>query len=101
MKHSEPDLRLDPACSVITAFGGGNVTEGIKQVAAITGKHQSRVLRWMYSKVKGGTGGQIPFAHVEGLLAEARRRELPLTLKDVSPHVAAVVNPHTAEAAAE
>lgn len=99
MRYSGPDLRLDPARSVIAVFGDGDVTEGIKAVAAITGKHQSRVLRWMYSKDKGGTGGQIPFAHVEGLLAEARRRELPLTLEDVSPHVAAVANPGNLEAA--
>lgn len=44
---------LEPARTVIAKIG-------VDKVAEITGKHVSRVYRWMYPKSRGGTGGLIP-----------------------------------------
>lgn len=46
--------RLEPASSIICAFGG------VDRVAAITGRDKTRVYRWMRAVDKGGTGGEIP-----------------------------------------
>lgn len=59
------EKHLDPARSVIAKIG-------IDKVAEVTGKHVSRVYRWMYAKEKGGTGGFIPPEDAKTLLAWAR-----------------------------
>lgn len=64
---------LNPASSIIEAFGG------VEKVSAVTGKHISRVYRWMYPKSLGGTGGVIPQAEAEKLLQHAREQNLPIT----------------------
>lgn len=63
----------EPAKSVIAALGG------VDKVSEITGKHVSRVYRWMYPKARGGTDGFIPQADAEKLLAHATREHLPVT----------------------
>lgn len=67
------DAKLDPALSVIKTLGG------FEAVAVITGKHISRVYRWTYPKERGGTGGYIPQADAEVLLAHAKEKGLPVT----------------------
>jgi hypothetical protein len=67
---------LEPANSVIRALGG------FEAVAAITGKHISRVYRWTYPKARGGTGGYIPPAEAETLLAHAKENGLQVTAAD-------------------
>lgn len=64
---------LEPARSVIAAFGG------VEKVSTITGKHVSRVYRWMYPKDRGGTDGFIPQAEAETLLAHAQHHNVPVT----------------------
>lgn len=64
---------LEPARSVIAAFGG------VEAVSTITGKHVSRVYRWMYPKANGGTDGFIPQVDAEKLLGHARRKAMPIT----------------------
>lgn len=64
---------LEPARSVISAIGG------VDKVAEITGKHVSRVYRWMYPKAKGGTDGFIPQAEAETLLRHAEANGLAVT----------------------
>jgi hypothetical protein len=64
---------LDPARSVISALGG------VEKVAEITGKHVSRVYRWMYPKANGGTDGFVPQPDAEKLLQYARDNDKPLT----------------------
>lgn len=66
------DKHLDPAKSVIAKIGADKVAE-------VTGKHISRVYRWMYAKEKGGTGGFIPPEDAKSLLAWARDNNLPLS----------------------
>jgi hypothetical protein len=63
---------LDPARSVIAKIG-------VDKVAEITGKHVSRVYRWMYPKEKGGTGGFIPPADAQVILAYAVSEGVPLS----------------------
>lgn len=53
---------LDPAKSIIDKIG-------IETMHAVTGKHVSRIYRWMYSKERGGTGGIIPQADAASVLA--------------------------------
>lgn len=80
MTHQDADeLRLEPARSIIEAFGNGDITAGISVVSEITGRDRSRVLRWMYPKTKGGTDGAIPTGAIQTLFSEAKRRDLQLT----------------------
>jgi hypothetical protein len=69
------EKHLDPAKSVIAKIGIG-------EVSAITGKHISRVYRWMYPRHRGGTGGIIPQADAFRLLAHARATGLDLKPDD-------------------
>ena len=66
---------LEPAKSIISKLG-------VEAVAGITGKHVSRVYRWMYSKKRGGTGGQIPIADAALLLAYAREEGVELSAEE-------------------
>lgn len=69
------ETHLDPAKSVIAKIG-------IEKVSAITGKHVSRVYRWMYPKERGGTGGRVPQEEAEKLLAYAKENSIELTPAD-------------------
>lgn len=66
------DEHLEPARSVIAKLG-------VEKVAEITGKHVSRVYRWMYSKARGGTGGFIPPLDAQLLLQYANANEIALS----------------------
>lgn len=67
---------LDPARSIIAKFGG------VEAVSAITGKHITRVYRWMYPKTRGGTGGLIPQAEAAKLLAHAKSARIKASPAD-------------------
>jgi len=72
------EKHLDPAKSIIGKIG-------IEKVAEVTGKHVSRVYRWMYPKEKGGTGGLIPQTDAPAILAYAKSKRIPLKEKDFFP----------------
>lgn len=63
---------LDPARSIISKIG-------TEKVAEITGRHVSRVYRWMAPKEKGGTDGFIPPAEARALLDYARKHGVDLS----------------------
>lgn len=65
-------------------------------MSAITGKHVSRVYRWMYPKEKGGTGGYVPQEDAAKLLKAAPVRGVPLKPADFFE----VSDPASAEVAA-
>lgn len=65
------EKHLDPAKSIIAKIG-------IDKVSEITGKHVSRVYRWMYPKDRGGTGGVIPQSDAPALLAYAKENQIAL-----------------------
>jgi hypothetical protein len=69
------ETHLNPAKSVIGKIG-------IDKVATITGKHVSRVYRWMYPKERGGTGGRVPQEDAEKLLAYAKEHKIDLAPAD-------------------
>lgn len=69
------DKHLNPAKSIIAKIG-------IEKVSEITGKHVSRVYRWMYPKERGGTGGMIPHSEAPALLAYAQAHSIDLTAGD-------------------
>jgi hypothetical protein len=69
---------LDPAKSIILKIG-------VDKVAEITGKHVSRVYRWMYSKERGGTGGLIPQTDAPALLAYAAANGVDISPADFFP----------------
>jgi hypothetical protein len=69
------EKHLEPAKSIIAKIG-------INKVSELTGKHVSRVYRWMYAKEAGGTGGFIPNADVAALLAYAKENGIDLTAAD-------------------
>ncbi len=66
------EKHLDPARSIIAKIG-------IEKVAEVTGKHVSRVYRWMYPKERGGTGGFIPQADAQTLLQYSRENGIALS----------------------
>ena len=66
---------LEPARSIIAKIG-------VATVAEVTGKHVSRVYRWMYPKSRGGTGGFIPQDEAQKLLGHAHRSGIDLNPAD-------------------
>jgi hypothetical protein len=72
------DAHLEPAKSIIAKIG-------IEKVAEITGKHVSRVYRWMYPKERGGTGGLIPQTDAPTILKYARDNSIELSPADFFP----------------
>lgn len=64
--------QLNPAKSIISKLGGAPA------VAEITGKHPSRVYRWMQPKEAGGTGGLIPNKEAMKILDAASKRGVAL-----------------------
>ena len=78
------EKHLEPAKSIIAKIG-------IDKVSEITGKHVSRVYRWMYPKDRGGTGGFIPQADVPTLLSYAKANNIDLSADEffAVPEVAA------------
>lgn len=74
MMVMKPD-HLEPARSVIAKIG-------VDKVAEITGKHVSRVYRWMYPQKRGGTGGIIPPGDAQKLLSWARENDVALSPAD-------------------
>ena len=69
-------MHLDPAKTIIERLGG------VDAVARRTGKHISRIYRWMYPPERGGTGGVIPQREIAGLLEFAREEGIPLSPAD-------------------
>ncbi len=67
---------LEPARTIIGKLGGP------EKVARITGRHVSRVYRWMYPTDRGGTGGIIPHGEARKMLAFAEDEGLPLAPSD-------------------
>lgn len=70
---------MEPASTIIEICGG------FKAVAEITGRDETRVRRWTYTKEKGGTDGLIPSEIAQILMSEANKRNLPLTPKHFFP----------------
>jgi hypothetical protein len=69
-------MSLEPAKSIIGKLGGP------EKVAEITGRHISRVYRWMYSAARGGTGGVIPHGEARKLLDYADANGIDLQPAD-------------------
>jgi hypothetical protein len=70
------DRNLEPAYSVIAKAGG------VDAVAAITGKHVSRIYRWTYPRAKGGTGGVVPHDDATKILKHAAEAGLNIAARD-------------------
>lgn len=66
--------RCEPAYSVIRRLGGVTPTAKILKIAP------SSVSRWM---VEEGTAGKIPQNHWKALIANAKKREIELSLEDL------------------
>lgn len=84
--------RLDPARSIIAKIG-------VEKVADITGRHVSRVYRWMQSQESGGTGGMIPNTEAQKLLAWARETGFDLSPAEFFAASEMTPAPATGEAA--
>jgi hypothetical protein len=70
---------MEPARTIIDMLGGPT------KVAAITGKHRTRVSNWMRPKSVGGTGGTIPQTHHRKLIDAAQEMGLSLSGDDFLP----------------
>jgi hypothetical protein len=71
---------LEPAKTVIEICGG------VKATAEMAGAHHTWVRRWTYPRHRhDGTGGLIPAKFQAPILAEAKRRGLPLTAEHFFP----------------
>lgn len=71
--------QLDPAATIIEAFGG------VEKVGEITGAYRSTVYRWAKPRLAGGTGGIVPHWHVPKLLAHARQHGIAVTEANFAP----------------
>ncbi|MGV1803467.1 hypothetical protein ACQZ6A_16500 [Agrobacterium vitis] len=69
---------IEPAKSIVSKFG-------VSLAAEITGRHVSRVYRWMYPRDRGGTGGVIPHADALALLEYAKTHGLDLSPVEFFP----------------
>lgn len=69
-------MNVEPAYSIIEVLGG------VRRVAEVTGRHYSRVYRWMYPDERGGTGGIIPAREQKKLLSFAQENNLDLIPSD-------------------
>lgn len=63
---------LEPANTVITICGG------VRAVAEMVGRNETRVRRWGYPKERGGSGGLIPADCQVKLLAATQARGIAL-----------------------
>jgi len=72
------DHHLEPARSVVAKLG-------TRVVAEVTGKHVSRIYRWMAPREKGGTGGFIPHEDANALIEYARAEGVDLSPGDFFP----------------
>lgn len=72
------DQHLEPARGVIAKIG-------IDKVSELTGKHVSRVYRWMYPRDRGGTGGVIPASYAPRLLRYAKANGIDLSAEEFFP----------------
>ena len=70
---------MEPANTIIELCGG------FKAVSAITGRDETRVRRWTYSKERGGSGGLIPSDMQQVLMRAARAKGLPLAPEHFFP----------------
>lgn len=69
-------MHMEPAKSILDRIG-------VDKAAELTGKHISRVYRWMYpTGARGGTGGIIPHSDAITLLEYSRTANLGLTEAD-------------------
>lgn len=69
-------MQMNPAKSIIDRLGGATA------VAAITGRHVSRVYRWMLPKAEGGTDGVIPHAEAVKILRHSREQQIGIVPDD-------------------
>jgi hypothetical protein len=67
---------LEPARTVIEKLGG------YERVAAIVGRHPTRVYRWMRPVSAGGTGGLVPAKYQVVLMDYARDHGICLKATD-------------------
>jgi hypothetical protein len=74
------EKHLSPAKEIVALLGGP------QKVATITGRHYTRVYRWMMPKKAkashGGTGGTIPASEWPGLLKYAQSNSIDLRPED-------------------
>lgn len=68
--------QLEPAKTVIAKIGGVDVA------ARITGKHVSRIYRWMQPRERGGTGGFVPQDDATKMLRHAKAEGIDLSPAD-------------------
>lgn len=66
--------RSEPAYSIVRRFGGVTATAKILSVAP------SSVSRWL---IPEGTAGKIPQTHWKALIANAKKRKIKISLKDL------------------
>jgi hypothetical protein len=66
--------RCEPAYSIVCRLGGVTPTAKILKVAP------SSVSRWL---VPEGTAGKIPQTHWKALIANAKKRKIKISLKDL------------------
>lgn len=72
---------MEPARTIIDLCGG------FASVAAITGRHPTRVRRWTYPVDRGGTGGLIPAKCQRPLLTRAKELGIDLRPEHFFPAV--------------
>lgn len=72
------EKHLDPAKTIVAKIGA-------QKCAEVTGKHISRVYRWMAPREKGGTGGTIPYEDAVVLIAHFEKHGVDFSHAEFFP----------------
>jgi hypothetical protein len=72
------EKHLEPAKSIVAKIG-------VQKCAEITGKHVTRVYRWMAPREKGGTGGVIPYEDAGALISYFEAHGIEFSHKEFFP----------------
>jgi hypothetical protein len=78
---------MEPASTIIRELGG------IGPVSTAAGVHRTRVYKWMQPREKGGTGGVIPYWHVQKLLEHARAEGIAIKPEHFLPSFSPSASP--------
>ncbi len=72
------EKHLEPAKSIVAKIG-------VPKCAEVTGKHVTRVYRWMAPREKGGTGGVIPYEDAAKLIDYFKANEIAFSHEEFFP----------------
>lgn len=91
-KHDRSARNLNPAYSVVCRFGGGNHSRGVEVLSEGLGRSPMTIYRWSYPRTASGYDGNIPRADLPHVLRLAVAHDVPVSLREIDPELAAALD---------